>query len=296
MNSEALPFSPPALADAARICPVVAAAQSMANDLSFANLYLLRHKYQTTVAVENDMLFRHYGGSGRLQGYSFPCGHGNMETALQRIETDAALRQRPLRFCLLTPQDAALLQTLRPGQFTFTWDAGDSDYIYRQSDLSSLPGTAYHRKRNHIARFEKLFPDWRFEVLTPAHAPEALAVAREWLAASPGTALEHELHAIGHALQHTAGLGICGGLIYTGGRAVAMALASFISPRVADVHYEKCLPGYREAYPVINRELARILDCDWINREEDLNQPGLRHAKESYRPALLLTKQSATPC
>ena len=296
MSPTPLDFATPTLADAARICPIVATAQAMANDLSFANIYLLRHKYQTTTAVENGVLYRHYGGNSRLQGYAFPCGAEDVETALHRIETDAALRQRPLRFCLLTPQEAALLQTLRPGQFTYTCDAGDSDYIYRQPDLSSLPGTAYHRKRNHIARFEKLFPDWKFEILTPAHAEDALNIAREWLAACPGTALEHELHAIEHTLQHTAELGICGGLIYTGGRAVAMALASFVSPRVADVHYEKCLPGYREAYPVINRELARILDCDWINREEDLNQPGLRHSKESYRPAVLLTKQSATPC
>lgn len=296
MSPTPLDFATPTLADAARICPIVATAQAMANDLSFANIYLLRHKYQTTTAVEHGVLYRHYGGNSRLQGYAFPCGAEDVETALQRIETDAALRRRPLRFCLLTPQEAALLQALRPGQFTFTCDAGDSDYIYRQSDLSSLPGTAYHRKRNHIARFEKLFPDWKFEILTPAHVEDALNIAREWLAACPGTALEHELHAIEHALQHTAELGICGGLIYTGGRAVAMALASFVSPRVADVHYEKCLPGYREAYPVINRELARTLDCDWINREEDLNQPGLRHAKESYHPTLLLTKQSATPC
>lgn len=296
MSPTPLDFATPTLADAARICPIVATAQAMANDLSFANIYLLRHKYQTTTAVENGVLYRHYGGNSRLQGYAFPSGAEDEETALQRIETDAALRRRPLRFCLLTPQDAALLQTLRPGRFTFTCDAGDSDYIYRQSDLSSLPGTAYHRKRNHIARFEKLFPDWKFEILTPAHVEDALNIAREWLAACPGTALEHEVHAIEHALQHTAELGICGGLIYTGGRAVAMALASFVSPRVADVHYEKCLPGYREAYPVINRELARTLDCDWINREEDLNQPGLRHAKESYHPTLLLTKQSATPC
>ena len=296
MSPTPLDFATPTLADAARICPIVATAQAMANDLSFANIYLLRHKYQTTTAVEHGVLYRYYGGNSRLQGYAFPCGAEDVETALQRIETDATLRRRPLRFCLLTPQEAALLQALRPGRFTYTCDAGDSDYIYRQSDLSSLPGTAYLRKRNHIARFEKLFPDWKFEILTPAHAEDALNIAREWLAACPGTALEHELHAIEHALQHTAELGICGGLIYTGGRAVAMALASFVSPRVADVHYEKCLPGYREAYPVINRELARTLDCDWINREEDLNQPGLRLAKESYHPALLLTKQSATPC
>lgn len=298
MTTTELPFAPPSPADAPRIRPVVEASRAMANDLAFANICLLRHKYQTCIALEDGVLYRHYGGNGRLQGYAFPCGATDTEQALCRIEADAAQRRRPLRFCLLTPQEAALLQELRPGQFSYTCDAGDSDYLYRRADLSTLPGTAYHRKRNHIARFEKLYPDWHFQPLTPDNAGDALGIAHGWLAGTPEPppALEHEFHAIGHALQHAAELGICGGLIYTGGRAVAMALASFISPRVADVHYEKCLPECRDAYPVINRELARMLDCDWINREEDLNQPGLRRAKESYRPALLLTKQSATPC
>ena len=76
---------------------------------------------------------------------------------------------------------------------------------------------------------------------------------------------------------------------------VAMSVASFISPSVADVHYEKCLPAFRDVYPLINRELARCLGCEFINREEDLNIPGLRKAKESYYPAQLLTKYTAYP-
>lgn len=295
MNPCLLPFAEPTLADASRVRECVAEARGQGNDLSFANIYLLREKYATTVAMENGVLYRHYGGNGRLQGYAFPCGAVDTEAALGRIETDAVIRQRPLQFCLLTDEEAELLRDWRPGRFSFASDPGDADYLYCRSDLAELPGTAYHRKRNHIARFEKLFPDWRYEPLTADNGADALMVARAWMEGreEAAAALEHELRAIQHALEHIAELQLCGGLIRVRQQPVAMSIASFISPSVADVHYEKCLPAFRDAFPVINRELARRLRCDFINREEDLNQPGLRQAKESYRPALLLCKYSA---
>ena len=294
MNPCLLPFAEPTLADASRVRECVAEARGQGNDLSFANIYLLREKYATTVAMENGVLYRHYGGNGRLQGYAFPCGAVDTEAALGRIETDAVIRQRPLQFCLLTDEESERLRDWRPGRFSFASDPGDADYLYRRSDLAELPGTAYHRKRNHIARFEKLFPDWRYEPLTADNGADALMVAHAWMEGrEEAAALEHELRAIQHALEHIAELQLCGGLIRVRQQPVAMSIASFISPAVADVHYEKCLPAFRDAFPVINRELARRLRCDFINREEDLNQPGLRQAKESYRPALLLCKYSA---
>ena len=297
MSCSPLPFTEPRLADASRIRACVAAARGQGNDLSFANIYLLREKYGTSVAMENGVLYRHYCGNGRLQGYAFPCGAVDAEAALRRVEEDAALLQRPLQFCLLTDDEAETLRCLRPDRFIFTADPGDADYLYRCSDLAALPGTAYHRKRNHIARFEKLCPDWCYEDLTMDNCGDALAVARGWMEVREdgSPALEHELRAIQHALEHIEELQLCGGLIRVQQQPVAMSIASFISPTVADVHYEKCLPSFRDAFPVINRELARRLRCDFINREEDLNHPGLRQAKESYRPAHLLRKSSARP-
>ena len=291
-----LPFAAPTLSDAQQVRKIVTAAQASGNDLAFANIYLLREKYKTSLAIQDGFLFRHYAGNSRLQGYAFPCGTGDVEAALQCIEADAATRQRNLCFCLLTEQEATMLQTLRPGMYQFTCDPGNADYLYRQSDLATLPGTAYHRKRNHITRFCKLYPQWTFCPLCTDNADHALQVAADWYAGQEYTpALQHELHAIHAALQHMDELQLHGGIIYIDAQPVAMSIASYISPEVADVHYEKCSPAFRDAYPVINREIAHSLPCQFINREEDLNQPGLRQAKLSYRPCSLLQKFTATP-
>lgn len=301
MDPSPLPFAPPALADATAVREITQRARAVGSDLAFANIYLLKNKYNTEIFIQQGVLYRHFSGNTRLRGYAFPCGAADeaaADLALQHIEADAAARNRELSFCLLTDGDAALLQQLRPGRFVYTSDRGNADYLYRQSDLAQLPGTPYHAKRNHLARFTRLYPNWHFRLYSPALHADALSVADAWFQAAGGTtALEHEHQAIRHALEHASELNLTGGLIYVGNQPVAIALASMISWQAADVHYEKCHPHFRDAYPAINRCMADALaPATYINREEDMNIDGLRKAKLSYRPALLLNKWDASPC
>lgn len=241
-------------------------------------------------------LIRRFTGSGRLQGYTFPVG-GKSETidaCLRAIEADAVERGAPLKYCLLTEEQANYLYEYYGKRAQFTCDNGDADYLYKRENLADLPGTLYHKKRNHISRFLRTCPTARFEALTQENAKDALWVAEQWLHAQEDNAgLEHEFRAINHAINQMEILQLCGGIVYVEQQPVSMAIASLINPRVADIHYEKCIPAMRDAYPYINRELARYLDVDFINREEDLNMEGLRQAKLSYHPDLILKKMKA---
>lgn len=47
------------------------------------------------------------------------------------------------------------------------------------------------------------------------------------------------------------------------------------------------------AYAAINRLFAQTLNCTWLNREEDIGIEGLRKAKMSYHPKMLVKKYNA---
>ena len=294
MSLNILTFSVPELKDRKSICETLFHVEQ--SDLAFPNLYLLRNKYGTTIALHKGVLYRHYTGNGRLQGYSFPVGVNlDINDALFHVEQHAAAHGYPLHFCLLTEENARILKERYGEKITITCDPGDADYVYRKSDLAELPGTAFHKKRNHISRFERMFPNWVFTPLTDENASDALRIAHAWVEGQDASENHfHELRAIENALHFRHELGIFGGLLYVENTPAAFALVSEINPRVVDIHYEKCTPQYRDAYPVINREMAKWMSAELINREEDLNIPGLRQAKLSYKPTQILHKFRAT--
>jgi hypothetical protein len=129
-------------------------------------------------------------------------------------------------------------------------------------------------------------------------------VGEEWAAAHHGDGEgSHTLHeetvALIEALYQMDTLQMVGGLIRAGGEVVAFSLGSFTTPECIDVHFEKAKREIQGAYTVINREMARMVrekypQTKWVDREDDLGLEGLRKAKLSYYPDILLEKFVAT--
>ena len=167
------------------------------------------------------------------------------------------------------------------------------DYLYLQSDLAELTGKRYHAKRNHIHAFEKQF-EWEYRPLSEDNREDFLLCAKRWYEENEERMdrfLRCEQKGIAAMLQHRETLGIRGGAIYVKGQAVAFTLGSRVNGEVFDIHVEKALSDYAGGYALINREFARTLSgFRYINREDDMGAEGLRKAKLSYRPALLLPK------
>ena len=294
--NDLLPFREPELHDASSVQRC--AYQSLQSDLSFANLYLLRHKYHTELVFHMEHLIRHFD-SDRLSGYSFPVGgkQEHLMDCFKAIEADAKARNRALNYCLLTEEQAKILHQYYGDRINFQNNSGDADYLYQRVQLSHLAGTAFHKKRTHLSKFHRLYPDATFEILNEHNKKDALTITEGWLHSQENTpALLHEYKAICTALENMELLNLSGAIVYINRHPVCYCIASRMNELVTDIHYEKALPEYRDAYVYINQMFATHADTEWLNREEDLNVPGLRQAKLSYHPSLILSKLSASIC
>lgn len=303
-------FRAPVLEDRDAVRAAVAAAGYVGSDAAFGNLFLLRHKYQTLVAFSGGFLLRYYQGRGSRRGYTFPLGAGDPEAALAAIEADAQSAGRPLAFCLVTEEQKGLLLARFGERLHFEKDPGDGDYLYNAENLATLPGKAYQKKRNHVSRFLRAYPDAELVPITAENRDTALAVEEQWLAGAsagrasaqvaersmddPSTLAEHD--AIREGLEQFDALGMQGALLMAEGKAVGMTMATEILPGVWDIHFEKVLGEYAAngGYAVINKLFAASLPgAKLLNREEDIGLEGLRKAKLSYCPTQILEKSYA---
>ena len=144
-----------------------------------------------------------------------------------------------------------------------------------------------------------------FEPLTDANIPECIAMDNAWFAqrdsemeAEEKKQLGYENDAVHDALRNFDALGLIGGLIRAGGQVVAFSLGDRLGTDTFDVHFEKAFGDIQGAYAVINREMARYVrqtypDVVYLNREDDVGIEGLRKAKLSYYPDILLEKYTA---
>ena len=100
-------------------------------------------------------------------------------------------------------------------------------------------------------------------------------------------------------MAHYEQMGLDGLLLRAGGKVVAFTMGEQMGAEdTYDVHFEKAFAEVPGAYPMINREFARWVqehypEVRYLNREDDMGVEGLRQAKKSYYPDLLLEKYSA---
>lgn len=171
------------------------------------------------------------------------------------------------------------------------------DYVYRSEDLGSLEGRKYSKKRNHINQFLHTYA-YTYAPITPSLTADCLALAEVWCEqrlCEDDISLLHEFRGIRDALNHFAPLQLEGGAILIEGKVQAFALGERLNETTAVVHIEKANPAFKGIYPLITQQFSAQRwqgKVAYINREQDLGDPGLRQAKESYYPDHLVEKFS----
>lgn len=265
-------------------------------DSAFGTMYIWQEAYNLKVSKYKNFILRFY--DKKEASYGFPLGEGNLREAIELLIDHAKSKNISFNFIGISESAVNVLNELMPDRFLFEHIRDRDDYIYKTADLINLSGKKYHSKRNHISKFTRN-NNWTYEDIKAENILKCERIAKEWYKENEviqNEDLQKENEAIARAISNFSKLNFKGGIIHVGDKPVAFTMGEEINGHIFVVHFEKALARYSEAYTVINNEFAKrtLSSYDFINREEDLGLEGLRKAKLSYYPIILLKKYKAT--
>ena len=259
----------------------------------FTTIFFWQDVYENKIAVTKDNLFLK-SGNGKNPVFRLPLGE-NRDIALKEI-FDFCGSYKPF-FWICEDEIKDGIPEILSEKYNFYESRDDFDYIYLRDNLATLSGKKYHSKRNHISAFSKKY-DWHYERITKDNAKAVKLCASKWYSSREcDKYLLNEKKGIDILLSNLEELNIIGGAIYVDGAVVAFTLGAELNSDVFVTHIEKALPEYAESYTVINYEFAKneLSQYKYINREDDMGIEGVRKAKLSYKPEILLKKYYCTP-
>lgn len=266
-------------------------------EYNFTNLFIWDGIYKSQIGRFKDFMILRAGTEGNRH-YLYPPGRGNRREVLDEMIRDASLDESPFSLIGLTRETKAELEKIYPHSFKFELERDSYDYIYDVNKLSTLSGKKLQPKRNHLNYFVGNY-NWSYEEFTANKVDEVKEFSHEWCKKFDCNKLETlswETCAVEKCLGNFDKLNVKGGILRVDGQIVAYTVGEVLNSDTVVVHIEKAFTDFRGAYPMINREFVKrnALDYKYVNREDDIGDEGLRKAKESYYPAILLEKFKAT--
>lgn len=249
------------------------------SEFTFANLYLFGQHHHYVLSLLTDTTMVILGRDDSTPFFMLPFGLPE-QPLLDRLFRDHGMMK-----CASKRQAEVLVERGYRAQA----DRDNFDYLYRRQDLAELGGRNYHKKRNLIKAFVNSHT-YTAKPLLEEYRIDALRILEDWRLE---TQQAGDYEAAREGLEKMEELQLCGGIYYVEERPVAYVLGEELAGNTSFViQFEKAVSGYKGLYQFINQSFAAILPeiYDTINREQDLGEEGLRHAKLSYYPSGFVEK------
>lgn len=254
------------------------------SEYTFAGLYLFRRTYDYHVSCLPSGRLLVFGRKEGASFVMFPEGLPDSDDVLLQLIDEYDF----VKGLGTSGVDEAHSRLPRHGH-AIVEDRDNFDYLYLRSDLATLAGRRFHKKRNHVNQFIGTYA-FTEGPLTEQNVPDALAILEAWHARRPE---ESDYPAAREALERIGELDLRGWIVYVDGVPAAYAMGeSLAAGRSFVVHFEKADETFRGIYQYINQAFAASLPetHELINREQDLGDEGLRQSKMTYRPCGFVKK------
>ena len=205
---------------------------------------------------------------------------------IEQLSRDGGTQLAPFRgvFGIVEPVVSELRKKgLEPISLRDEWD-----YVYRVDDLVRLEGAKFHSLRKEMVKATSAY-QLEYAPMTSEHQKACLELEEVWCD------LKHcrldkfssaEDNALREAIANLDALGFMGGVVLMDGKVQALTVGERLNNNTAVVHFEKANPEIRGLYQVINQQFCEkaLNGIEFVNREQDVGEPGLRRAKVGYHP------------
>ncbi len=264
-------------------------------DYSICNLMTWGKIYKNQYAVWKDHLIL----VNPKYGYLFyPVGPG-LDTDGIRELFESYREQEPEAELILLPEDWETINPRLDEHFVITDERDWSDYVYSVERMVKLSGKKLAKKKNLVSQYARNYPDYHVVPVTRDKADMIITFTEKWKRErnAEGIYLNTEFNAIRNTLEMWDDIPVEGLIICHQHSISAYSIFSPMTRDMATVHFEKFDPDMKGSAQIIYWETARHLQkCyKWVNREQDMGLEGLRQAKMSYDPDLLVKFITAKP-
>lgn len=296
-SDKGLCFRDITLADLPQINRLLQLSDSRTCDYTIGGIFMWIKYFSYQYCIYRDTLFIKGKSESDLSrtAFSLPVGKLPIREAIALLKDYCTENSIPLRFSAIPEDrlgdfhDIGLIDT---EQLT-DW----ADYLYEAQSLASFAGKKLSKKRNHVNRFTADNPGYFLAPVTTRASHLLKQLCDQWTEPeeldSPTAVEEH--NGVLEVLDNLICYPFEGAVLYADADTpVAFTLGEVIGDTLY-VHIEKMrhdIPGSGETVCKLFAEqmLNKYPSIKYINREEDTGDPGLRKAKLSYHPVMLLRK------
>lgn len=279
-------FAPISLSQRSELHPWFQQLRAGLSEFTFSNIWLFRHTYDYHLSrfAEGQYIL-----TGTKRGKSFfSCPWGLPEKSV----VDELFSKHDYLKNLNAAQVEACGAQLAEWGYEVREDRDNWDYLYDSREMATLEGKKFHKKRNHIHQFQAAYPtgfEGRDMDSSDRDTQETLELLARWQAPRED---KSDYLPSKDAIIHRDELELKGRIWTLNGQTVAFAQGEPTANGAFTIHFEKAMGELRGIYQTIFLDWANLLKETWplINREQDLGEPGLRQAKETYRPVDFVRK------
>ncbi len=296
-ENTALKFKPITHADMETIFQYLQMEKGRTTDFSYAGILMWVDYFKYEYAIADDTLFIKgvVENDTDTPAFSLPIGKLPLKDSLEKIREYC--RCNNISPVLSAVPEYALEELDEAGITSINPLEDWGDYLYDATMLSTLSGKKMGKKRNHVNKFDSLYPDSSLEPLDGSNVDRAIDFM---------TIVDEEGDEVEMAVEERlmtrklldlikeGDIRLEGAILMVGDQVAAFTIGD-VKNDTLFVHVEKASRAFEGSYEKINKEFAALMkarhpEIEYINREDDSGDEGLRRAKQSYHPVEILKK------